>query len=297
MKKVAMDRSNISRRDVLKQTGAGAAALTAVGLGGSGTVSAGKGTGIDILIQPVDYGVSKSSLNHVREALEDLFEQLNNYTELLSVPHTIDVEGRTILDEYFDNDYSEADFGACDKVETDPIEEGGFKHDILVTVKSEGRWSGANFPRVWNGTESDIPTAHISTGAVDDYRFNYTLTDESVQRFRNATKQEVGHLLMENSEAYDESGYDGSEDNHAEHALGQITEDGASTPMITFYESEETSFCQWDGSDVNAHDADLSGVGDCSSDADWDGSITPEITDCTARAILYSLFGHGLTDH
>lgn len=292
-----MEQSDPSRRDVLKQTSAAAAALTAVGVGGTRSVKAASSSAISVRIQPVDYSVSSTSLENVYDALDRFFEQLNDVNWWSSIPYELYiVDDSTIRQDFLDE---EVEYDACrmpnqNDIELNELEDG---EDILVGVKAEGRWATAEHTRLWDVGDSDndgdVPIAWVSSGATDDYRWDYPLANDDVKRYQNAAIQEVGHLLLEEDKAWQYSGYDGNDRNHADHTLGMITKDGESTPLITFYESDDVSMCEWDGAFEDPYDVDLTGEGNCSSDVEWDGSITKDITNCTAKAIWESCYDNG----
>jgi hypothetical protein len=97
---------------------------------------------------------------------------------------------------------------------------------------------------------------------------DYDVTEEDKQRWMNLAVQEPAHNMIVD-DYHDKDAGD-------EHDLGEIKSSGSSTPMLTFYEREDTH---------PTRDHDRSGKGECSEDGTWDGTHIRTVTTCTEDAI------------
>lgn len=96
----------------------------------------------------------------------------------------------------------------------------------------------------------------------------YGVTWEDKKRWANLAIQEPCHNLIY-------KGYHNLTDGN-EHDLGMITGSGDSTPMLTFYERDDTHPNQ---------EEDRSGKGVCTEYNRWGETHTQDVTDCTISAI------------
>lgn len=101
----------------------------------------------------------------------------------------------------------------------------------------------------------------------------YTETNEDKKRWMNLAIQEPCHNMI--CDAYHDL-TDGDE-----HDLGMITNSGDSTPMLTFYERDDTH-------PTRSHDR--SGKG-CTKYNRWEETHTHDVTDCTIDAIDKTING------
>jgi hypothetical protein len=261
-----MPDGNISRRNALKKLGTSAIAAGALT---TGTVSAG-GT-LSILVWPNRTSDRDEVDNEIFNSLADFLDQL--YTGGALDGYSLTTKDTTLqslsgINDTIDSNCDTSDwFGDFESTVTDD------SYNVHVAVTNRTNFASASSDDGWG---SKAPS-HAFVGTAG----GYDSTDEDTFRYKNLAKQEVGHVII------DESFLDYPNTSHEEHALGKVRDDNKSTPMVTYYETNgETNPC-----------ADTLGTesenGDCSSAWYWDGTHTNEVTDCTIQAVKDTNEAHG----
>ncbi|USZ69466.1 hypothetical protein NGM10_06950 [Halorussus salilacus] len=116
-----------------------------------------------------------------------------------------------------------------------------------------------------NGTAAFVGTAG-----------GYDVTNNDTARWKNLAVQEPIHNMVSMEYTYVDDLTEGDE-----HDLGIIDSDGDSTPMLTFYERDDTH-------PTRKHDR--SGKGDCAPDNTWDNTHRLDLTSCSIDAIDYTSY-------
>ncbi|ELZ27719.1 hypothetical protein C475_07355 [Halosimplex carlsbadense 2-9-1] len=246
--------------------------------------------------------VSPFDIWPIRQAVEEFLSYLDSNGVIDG--YAARVPQQTLYERYHDKEYCDSGAGTdeCDiesNSESSPCDESWLMNAVEALKTDK-----ANDPSGGDQIGDNVLTAdvHLFVTSTSDFAnvvgtdkdrhayehgpaFAYVGTeggygeyanDGDLERIKNAAIQEIGHALM-NPILVPE--IDGIANRHEEHALGKIRSDGSATPMMTFYEGDDTYPC--------GDEANLAGKGECSKSRydSWDGTQSQQISDCTLEVM------------
>lgn len=225
------------------------------------------GRNLDLLVYPNEQRDRDPAENNVISALENSMDQLLNensfdYYEInlyMSETDVNHIEGEDDGSTYFNNfaTWVDNNFGG--------------RKGVHLGVTSSTNFANAQF--VGKGETAWVANTVAFVGTAG----GYDVGDDDVERYKNLSVQEPLHNMISSEYNFVSDMTEGDE-----HDLGMITGAGSSTPMLTFYERDDTH-------PLFSHDR--SGKGDCQQDSEfviWAGTHTRTVTTCTEDAVSHS---------
>lgn len=213
---------------------------------------------LSIFLYPNKEQDEDEARNEVKNALVNLGDQLYNNGAITYWGINL-YEGFTNCDYVWGEDDGDTYF---DNFKNWVYENKGGLAGVHLGITHSTNFANAEYVGKGETAFKACTTAFVGTSG------NYWVTMNDKGRWMNLAIQEPCHNIVHDSYH--------NLTNGDEHDLGRITETGDSTPMLTFYERDNTH-------PTRSHDR--SGKGECSGTDSWNETHTLDVTDCTIDAI------------